>query len=232
MPVDELRQAVKGLMGQAKDDLAELVSFKSVADPKQYPPEECDKAAAWVVDAFTAVGLQDVTSSPTPGRLALRPRLRPGARGRADRAALLPLRRAAAARRGRVDVARVRADRARRPLVRPRRGRLQGQHRHAPHGAARAQAGQRRLPVRDQADLRGLRGAGHRRARGVRARERRAAAGRHDPRRRHRQLRGRRADADDDAARHDEHRRPARRARPARCTPACSAARRPTRSSG
>ena len=46
MPADELREAVKGLMGQAKDDLAELVSFKSVADPKQFPPEECEKAAA------------------------------------------------------------------------------------------------------------------------------------------------------------------------------------------
>ena len=63
---DELREAVKGLMGRAKDDLAELVSFQSVADPKQYPPEECDKAAAWVVDAFAEVGLQDVDSSPTP----------------------------------------------------------------------------------------------------------------------------------------------------------------------
>jgi acetylornithine deacetylase/succinyl-diaminopimelate desuccinylase-like protein len=66
VPVDALRGAVKGFMGQAKDDLAELVSFKSVADPKQYPPEECDKAAQWVVDAFTEVGLQDVMSSPTP----------------------------------------------------------------------------------------------------------------------------------------------------------------------
>jgi acetylornithine deacetylase/succinyl-diaminopimelate desuccinylase-like protein len=66
MPVDELRAAVKGLMGRAQDDLAELVAFKSVADPKQYPPEECEKAAQWVVDAFAAAGLEDVRSSPTP----------------------------------------------------------------------------------------------------------------------------------------------------------------------
>src|SRR3954468_17613159 len=66
MPADDLRQAVKRLMGQAKSDLAELVSFKSVADPKQFPPEECAKAADWVVDAFKGVGFQDVTSSPTP----------------------------------------------------------------------------------------------------------------------------------------------------------------------
>ena len=66
MPVDELRPAIHGLMGRAKADLAELVSFKSVADPKQYPPEECAKAADWVVQAFAAEGLQDVTASPTP----------------------------------------------------------------------------------------------------------------------------------------------------------------------
>jgi cysteinylglycine-S-conjugate dipeptidase len=53
-------------MGRAKDDLAELVAFKSVADPKQSPPQECQNAAQWVVDAFTEVGLHDVTMSPTP----------------------------------------------------------------------------------------------------------------------------------------------------------------------
>jgi len=53
-------------MGRARADLAELVSFKSVADPKQYPPEECRKAAQWVVDAFAEVGLQDVAMSRTP----------------------------------------------------------------------------------------------------------------------------------------------------------------------
>jgi acetylornithine deacetylase/succinyl-diaminopimelate desuccinylase-like protein len=63
---DGLRQAVSALMGRARDDLAELVAFKSVADPKQYPPEECEKAAQWVVDAFAEVGLQDVAMSPTP----------------------------------------------------------------------------------------------------------------------------------------------------------------------
>jgi cysteinylglycine-S-conjugate dipeptidase len=61
----ELRDTVKGLMGRARDDLAELVSYRSVADAKQYPPEECEKAARWVVDAFTDVGLQEVTASPT-----------------------------------------------------------------------------------------------------------------------------------------------------------------------
>jgi cysteinylglycine-S-conjugate dipeptidase len=66
MPVDDLRGAVRGLMGRAKDDLAELVAFRSVADARQYPAEECEKAAQWVVDAFADVGLQDVKMSRTP----------------------------------------------------------------------------------------------------------------------------------------------------------------------
>ena len=66
MRSEDLRATVSGLMPQAKDDLAELVSFKSVADPKQYPPEECERAAQWVVDAFTELGFLDVQASPTP----------------------------------------------------------------------------------------------------------------------------------------------------------------------
>src|SRR5690349_17669020 len=69
---DDLRDAVHGLMGRAKDDLGELVAFRSVADPKQYPAEECTRAAQWVVDAFSEAGLQDVTASPTSdGSLAV-----------------------------------------------------------------------------------------------------------------------------------------------------------------
>ena len=60
--------------------------------------------------------------------------------GRADRAAVRALRRAAAAGRRRLADPAVRADRGRRPLVRPRRRRLQGQHRHAPHRPAGARA--------------------------------------------------------------------------------------------
>ena len=63
-----LRAAIAELMPQARRDLAELVSFRSVADPKQYPPQECERASDWVVDAFGAddVGLRDVAASPTP----------------------------------------------------------------------------------------------------------------------------------------------------------------------
>jgi acetylornithine deacetylase/succinyl-diaminopimelate desuccinylase-like protein len=53
-------------MGRARDDLAELVSFRSVADPKQFPPAECEKAADWVAQAFAAEGLQNVGTSVTP----------------------------------------------------------------------------------------------------------------------------------------------------------------------
>jgi hypothetical protein len=34
---DALREAIHGLMPRARSDLAELVAFKSVADPKQFP---------------------------------------------------------------------------------------------------------------------------------------------------------------------------------------------------
>jgi len=72
MPGDDLRKAVAGLMGRAKNDLAELVAFKSVADAKQYPVEECQQAAQWVADAFAEVGMQNVTMAPTvDGSLAV-----------------------------------------------------------------------------------------------------------------------------------------------------------------
>jgi cysteinylglycine-S-conjugate dipeptidase len=66
MPRDDLRQAVRDLMPRARSDLAELVAFRSVADPKQYPPEECERAAEWVAEAFAAEGLADVATSVTP----------------------------------------------------------------------------------------------------------------------------------------------------------------------
>jgi len=52
----ELRERIARLMPQAKDELAELVSYKSVADPRQFPPEECTKAAEWVMSKFSQVG--------------------------------------------------------------------------------------------------------------------------------------------------------------------------------
>src|SRR5206468_10526168 len=54
-----LRERIAGLMGQVRAELAELVAIPSVADPRQYPPEECARAAAWVRDAFAGAGFSD-----------------------------------------------------------------------------------------------------------------------------------------------------------------------------
>jgi acetylornithine deacetylase/succinyl-diaminopimelate desuccinylase-like protein len=62
---ETLPSAISGLMGRARADLAELVAFRSVADPQQYPAQECHAAAQWVVDAFAELGMRDVRASPT-----------------------------------------------------------------------------------------------------------------------------------------------------------------------
>ncbi|MFI6778638.1 dipeptidase [Nocardia sp. NPDC050412] len=61
-----LRQRVAALMPQAKTDLTQLVSFKSVADPRQFPPEDCNRTAQWVADAFAGAGLTKVGLHETP----------------------------------------------------------------------------------------------------------------------------------------------------------------------
>ncbi|WP_216894496.1 dipeptidase [Nocardia alni] len=61
-----LRARVRSLMPRAKADLAELVSYRSVHDPRQFPPEECHRAAQWVADAFAEVGLTDAGLHETP----------------------------------------------------------------------------------------------------------------------------------------------------------------------
>ncbi|GIJ47879.1 dipeptidase [Virgisporangium aliadipatigenens] len=64
--VATLRGRVQGLMPAAREDLAALVAFRSVADPALYPPDECLKAARYLMDAFAAVGLEDVRDYETP----------------------------------------------------------------------------------------------------------------------------------------------------------------------
>jgi cysteinylglycine-S-conjugate dipeptidase len=64
--VDRLRERVSSLMGQAHDDLAELVACKSVADPRQFPASECIKAAQLVIDKFAEAGLRDARLEETP----------------------------------------------------------------------------------------------------------------------------------------------------------------------
>ena len=55
----DLSARIDELMPLAREELAELVAIPSVADPRQYPPEECDQAAQWVLDRFAALGFSD-----------------------------------------------------------------------------------------------------------------------------------------------------------------------------
>ena len=55
----DLRERIASLMRQVRPELAELVAIRSVADPRQFPPEECARAARWVRDAFAGVGFSD-----------------------------------------------------------------------------------------------------------------------------------------------------------------------------
>ena len=61
----DLRDRINGLMGRARADLAEIVAIPSVADPRQFPPEMCGRAAQWVVDQFAQVGFTDLRLAET-----------------------------------------------------------------------------------------------------------------------------------------------------------------------
>ena len=63
---DALRDRIGSLMPRAREDLAALVACRSVADPRQFPPEECEKAAQLVIDRFAEAGLQEVRREQTP----------------------------------------------------------------------------------------------------------------------------------------------------------------------
>jgi acetylornithine deacetylase/succinyl-diaminopimelate desuccinylase-like protein len=65
MTVD-LRSRVGELMATVRPQLADLVALRSVADPRQFPPEECEKAAIWVRDRFAELGFADARLEPTP----------------------------------------------------------------------------------------------------------------------------------------------------------------------
>lgn len=61
-----LAESVAALMPRARAELTELVSFRSVADPRQFPPDECERAVRWVADALRADGFEDVAVLDTP----------------------------------------------------------------------------------------------------------------------------------------------------------------------
>src|SRR4051812_32481777 len=56
----DLRERIAEVSGPVRAELAELVAMRSVADPRQFPPEECARAARWVMDKFAAEGFTDV----------------------------------------------------------------------------------------------------------------------------------------------------------------------------
>ncbi len=63
---EDLRSRVAAEMPAAKQQLTELVAFRSVADANVESPEECAKAAQWVVEAFTTAGVSGVAAHETP----------------------------------------------------------------------------------------------------------------------------------------------------------------------
>ena len=62
----DLRQRITDLMPVVRDELTELVALRSVADPRQFPAEECERTAQWVVDRFADVGFRDARLEETP----------------------------------------------------------------------------------------------------------------------------------------------------------------------
>ncbi|WP_328911880.1 MULTISPECIES: dipeptidase [unclassified Streptomyces] len=66
MSLVPLSETVSALIPRARAELAELVSFASVADERQFPRSECEKAADWVAAALRQDGFQDVALLDTP----------------------------------------------------------------------------------------------------------------------------------------------------------------------
>lgn len=66
MPENGVRERVADLMPSAKEDLARLVSLRSVADERQYPREGCEETARVVRDAFRDAGIEDAGLHSTP----------------------------------------------------------------------------------------------------------------------------------------------------------------------
>ncbi|MFR9757155.1 dipeptidase [Streptomyces sp. TR06-5] len=66
MPQSPLAATVASLMPRAKEELTELVAFRSVADETQFPRSECEAAAGWVAEALRREGFEDVALLDTP----------------------------------------------------------------------------------------------------------------------------------------------------------------------
>ncbi|MFJ4970801.1 dipeptidase [Streptomyces sp. NPDC088755] len=66
MTARPISETVASLMPRARAELAELVAFRSVADPAVFPKSECEAAANWVADALRAEDFTDVALLDTP----------------------------------------------------------------------------------------------------------------------------------------------------------------------
>jgi cysteinylglycine-S-conjugate dipeptidase len=79
----DLKERVSAQMPRVREELAELVAITSVADARQFPPEECARAAQWVLDAFRELGFEDAalhrTVDGSDAVVASRPCSDPGA---------------------------------------------------------------------------------------------------------------------------------------------------------
>lgn len=60
MTDNALAQRIDELIGSARDDLAELVAIRSIADRDLAPAAECERAARWAADAFARAGINDI----------------------------------------------------------------------------------------------------------------------------------------------------------------------------
>ncbi|RKN38546.1 dipeptidase [Streptomyces hoynatensis] len=65
-PAADVAATVASLLPRAREELAELVAFRSVADPEQFPETECLAAAEWIAGTLRAEGFQDVALLETP----------------------------------------------------------------------------------------------------------------------------------------------------------------------
>ncbi|MEU3661826.1 dipeptidase [Streptomyces sp. NPDC032940] len=66
MSSNPVAETVSSLMPRAKEELAALVAFKSVADFDQFPRSESVGAANWIAAALRAEGFEDVALLDTP----------------------------------------------------------------------------------------------------------------------------------------------------------------------
>ncbi|MFB0614906.1 dipeptidase [Streptomyces sp. AGS-58] len=66
MSSNPVAETVASLLPRAKEELAELVAFRSVADFAQFPESESEAAAHWIADALRAEGFADIALLDTP----------------------------------------------------------------------------------------------------------------------------------------------------------------------